>query len=173
MPTDVLLLGLTALLAVVAIAAAVVAVRASRRRSSVQAPTPAVQPDQVPRTVALVPFEQPTVARPDIPSKDLEPRHVEGRVVVPPTDQQVVSTAMSRPHVRLAIALHGLTYALRPESRDRISALMRREYRRRRRERLAEGRRAVRAARPTTTATWVEQSWIGELPAHSSRGVES
>ena len=62
-----------------------------------------------------------------------------------------------------------------PESRDRITALMRREYRRRRRERLAAGRRAVRAAVRPSADAWMSEPWIGELPArpHSSAEVES
>jgi hypothetical protein len=104
------------------------------------------------------------------PDEQLAPRAVEGRVIVPPTGQQVVGAALSRPHVRLAVVLHGLTYALRPESRDRITSLMRREYRRRRRERLAAGRRAVRAAHPAP-ADWTAQPWMGELTTRSK--VES
>jgi soluble lytic murein transglycosylase-like protein len=168
-PTDVVMLSVTALLAVMALAAAVVAVRAARRsteRLESASQVPAVAPETLPRA-ALVPLD-------DVDTRSLAPRHVEGRVIVPPTGQQVVAAALSRPHVRLAILLHGLTYALRPESRDRITALMRREYRRRRRERLAAGRRAVRAVRPSTDA-WMAEPWIGELPARprSSAKVDS
>ena len=161
MPSDLVMLSVTAVLAVLALAAAVVAVRAARRSArpehpDVEAGSPAVAPERLPHAV-IVPLDDGTERSP-------APRHVEGRVIVPPTGQQVVGAALSRPHVRLAILLHGLTYALRPESRDRITALMRREYRRRRRERLAAGRRAVRAARPSTDA-WMAEPWIGELPA--------
>ena len=173
MPTDVLLLSVTALLAVLALAAAVVAVRAARRstgsdRTEVATPPPAVAPDRLPAATMLVPLDDDNDWR--------RPVHVNGRVVVPPTGQQVVGAALSRPQVRLAILLHGLTYALRPESRDRITALMRREYRRRRSERLAAGRRAVRAARPASTAEdWMKQPWIAELPAkpRTKTSVES
>ena len=174
MPTDVVMLSVTAVLAVVALAAAVVAVRAARRSASVEAPEAAssvapAAPERLTRTTALVPLDTEERA-----VGDPAPRRVEGRVIVPPTGQQVVGAALSRPHVRVAILIHGLTYALRPESRDRITAMMRREYRRRRRERLAAGRRAVRAARPATDA-WTAESWIGELPAapRSSSRVES
>ena len=174
MPTDVVMLFLTAVLAVMALAAAVVAVRAARRNHTAKAPepappSPAVASERLPSTAALVRLDADEGA-----VQVLAPRHVEGRVIVPPTGQQVVGAALSRPHVRLAILIRGLTYALRPESRDRITALMRREYRRRRRERLAAGRRAVRAARPTTDA-WMAESWIGERPArpHASTRVES
>lgn len=173
MPTDVVMLSVTAVLAVMALAAAVVAVRAARRSTSVEAPettppVPAVAPERLP-SAALVPFDSD-----DRAVRVLAPRYVEGRVIVPPTGQQVVGAALSRPHVRFAILVHGLTYALRPESRDRITALMRREFRRRRRERLAAGRRAVRTARPSTDA-WMAEPWTGELPARprTSTRVES
>jgi hypothetical protein len=185
-PTDVVMLSVTAVLAVMALVAAVVAVRAARRSTAVEVleaapPAPDV-PEPTQQTAALVPLDTDQGA-----VRLLTPRHVEGRVIVPPTGQQVVGAALSRPHVRVAVLLHGLTYALRPESRDRITALMRREYRRRRRQRLAAGRRAVRATRPTSDA-WMAESWIGELPGgdagrgrqdralprpHSSTRVES
>ena len=172
MPTDVLLLSVTALLAVLALAAAVVAVRAARRstgseRAEVATAPPAVAPERLPAATMLVPLGDDDDWR--------RPVHVNGRVVVPPTGQQVVGAALSRPHVRLAILLHGLTYALRPESRDRITALMRREYRRRRSERLAAGRRAVRATRPASADDWMKQPWIAELPAkpRTKTSVES
>ena len=170
MPTDVVMLSVTALLAVMALVAAVVAVRAARRSTAEQPEASpqvsAVAPETLPRAV-LVPLD-------DVDTQRMAPHHVEGRVIVPPTGQQVVGAALSRPHVRLAILLNGLTYALRAESRDRITALMRREYRRRRRERLAVGRRAVRAVRPSTDA-WMAEPWIGELPARprSSAKVDS
>ena len=172
MPTDVLLLSVTALLAVLALAAAVVAVRAARRstgsdRAEADTAPPAAAPERLPAATMLVPLGDDDDWR--------RPVHVNGRVVVPPTGQQVVGAALSRPHVRLAILLHGLTYALRPESRDRITALMRREYRRRRSERLAAGRRAVRTARPASADDWTKQPWIAELPAQprTKASVES
>ncbi len=133
---------------------AVLALTGDRRRT--RDAVPETRPEQLPRAAVLVPFDetdhpsdlQERQVRPAV----LAPRHVEGRVVVPPTDHQVVSAAMSRPQVRLAVLAHGVAYALRAESRDRIVALMRREYRRRRRERLAAGRRALRAHAPGTLA---------------------
>jgi len=161
-PTDVVLLSVTALLAVLALAAAVVAVRAARRSTDsgqVDAPAPPTPaaPERLPAATTVVPLDDDNEWRKAL--------HVDGRVVVPPTGQQVVGAALSRPQVRLAVVLHGLTYALRAESRDRITALMRREYRRRRSERLAAGRRAVRAARPASVDDWMRQPWIAELPA--------
>jgi hypothetical protein len=158
MSAEVWILVATAVLAVVAIGAAVIAVRAVRQLSR------GTQPETVQQPVAAAPVEQvATAAAPPRQPADivihepsdatagdaLEPRIVEGRLVVPPSQQQVVQTALGRPGVRLSVLVHGAAHALRAESRDRISALMRREYRRRRRERLQAGRRAVRSARPT------------------------
>jgi hypothetical protein len=179
-PTDVLLLSLTALLSVAALGVALVAVRAVRRRADTAPPAPATtEPAHLPRPAVLVPLD--SAGRPaDIHERPSGtnarlPRDVDGRVIVPPTGNQVVNTALSRPYVRLSILVHGLSHALRPESRDRITALMRREYRRRRRERLAAGRRAVRTARPSSPDAWMNEPWIGELPArpHASSGADS
>jgi hypothetical protein len=178
-PTVVLLFSLTALLSVVAVGLALTAVRTSRRRPESEAPQPAVEAASLPRSAVLVPLDdagRPTdVHERPLHPEVLRPRRVDGRVVVPPTGQQVVNTALSRPYVRLSILAHGLAHALRPESRDRITALMRREYRRRRRERLAAGRRAVRAAQPTSPDAWMDEPWMGELPArpHASTGADS
>lgn len=140
MSPEVWILVATAVLAVVAIGAAVVAVRAARRIGP---------PVQAPATVTERPSTELAVREPPIVPAELEPRVVEGRLIVPPSQEQVVNTALGRPGVRLAVFAHGLAHALRAESRDRITAMMRREYRRRRRERLQAGRRAVRAGRPT------------------------
>ena len=147
MSAEVLILAATAVLAVVAVGAAVISVRAVRTLRD--APTPA------PVSNELVRVEQPTQVTPQVPAS-LAPRLVEGRLIVPPTQQQVVATALGRPGVRLSVFAHGVAHALRPESRDRILGMMRREYRRRRRERLQAGRRAARAATPSTPA----DSWL-------------
>lgn len=146
----------TAVLAVVAIGAAVIAVRSVRQLSRTTPPVAAAPPAS-PRSSGVVVHEPRTVEaiEPELDPRshsDLAPRLVEGRLVVPPTQQQVVQTALGRPGVRLSVFVHGAAHALRAESRDRISALMRREYRRRRRERLQAGRRAVRSAQPTPPA---------------------
>lgn len=70
----------------------------------------------------------------------------EGRAVVAPTNVQVVDATLGRPLVRAAVIGHGLRRALRSEHRDRIAAMMRREFRRRRKLRLRAGRRAARLA---------------------------
>jgi hypothetical protein len=167
MSVEVLMLVATAVLAVIAISAAVVAVRAARRTG----PSPAQHVDAAaPREVEAVahptdqvaPLRPTTVTvhepAPERPGQELEPRLVDGRMIVPPSQQQVVRTALGRPGVRLSVFVHGAAYALRAESRDRIAALMRREYRRRRRERLQAGRRAVRASRPPASSP---DQWLG------------
>jgi hypothetical protein len=151
MSAELWILVATAVLAVVAISAAIIAVRAARRV--------ALPPQPPVETVATRPStELAVLERADpVDHAELAPRLVEGRLVVPPSQQQVVNTALGRPGVRLSIFAHGLAHALRAESRDRITAMMRREYRRRRRERLQAGRRAVRAGRPTPPS----DQWLG------------
>lgn len=146
MSAELWILVSTAVLAVVALCAAVTSVRAVRTLREAPVPKP------VSTEVALV--ERPATRH--VPPA-LAPRVVEGRLIVPPTQQQVVATALGRPGVRLSVFAHGLAHALRPESRDRILAMMRREYRRRRRERLQAGRRAARAATPSAP----QDSWLG------------
>ncbi|MDR7086738.1 hypothetical protein J2X11_001577 [Aeromicrobium panaciterrae] len=148
MSAELVILVSTAVLAVVALCAAAISVRAVRTLRQTPTQTP------VSHEIALV--ERPTPVVTHLPAS-LAPRVVEGRLIVPPTQQQVVATALGRPGVRLSVFTRGVAYALRPESRDRILGMMRREYRRRRRERLQAGRRAARAATPSATA----DSWIG------------
>lgn len=161
MSAELWILTATAVLAVVAISAALIAVRAARQLSrSAQPPTPQMQPASAPAATALALIghdQTPAVHVPDRLDAQLEPRIVEGRLIVPPTQQQVVRTALSRPGVRLSVFVHGVTHALRAESRDRITALMRREYRQRRRQRLQAGRRAVRNASPPSAG----DEWLG------------
>ncbi|WP_332664147.1 hypothetical protein [Aeromicrobium sp.] len=149
MSAELWILVATAVVAVVAIGAAVIAVRAARRIAQAP-PAPAETVTERPSTDVVL-LDSPIV------HAELEPRVVEGRLIVPPSQQQVVNTALGRPGVRLSIVAHGVAHALRAESRDRIRAMMRREYRRRRRERLQAGRRAVRAGRPTPPS----EEWLG------------
>jgi len=144
MSAEVWILVSTAALAVVAVTAAVVAVLAVRQ---VRSPGPSA------RSTELVRVEQPPENNPAA----LTPRVIEGRLIVPPTQQQVIAAALGRPGVRLSVLAHGVAYALRPESRDRILGMMRREYRQRRRERLQAGRRAARAAIPSNSS----DNWLG------------
>ncbi len=151
MSAELWILVATAVLAVVAISAAVIAVRAARRVTPLaQAPASIVAAQPSTELAVLEPMRR-------VDHVELEPRLVEGRLVVPPSQQQVVNTALGRPGVRLSVFAHGLAHALRAESRDRITAMMRREYRRRRRERLQAGRRAVRAGHPTPPS----DQWLG------------
>lgn len=147
MSAELWILAATSVVAVVAIGAALVAVRAVRRLEAAAPPTRVAPADEPP---TAEPTSRPVTEVVVLERHEsLEPRTVEGRLIVPPTQEQVVRTALGRPGVRLSVVVHGVAHALRPESRDRIAAMMRREYRRRRRERLQAGRRAVRDARPT------------------------
>lgn len=147
MTVETLLLAVTTLIALVAVVAAVVAVRAVRELKAVSEP-PVVEAPTSSSTVAIRPAGDDALMVQS--SVELAPKVVHGRVVVPPTQAQVIRTALGRPGVRLNIFVHGLARALRPENRDRIVALMRREYRHRRRERLRAGRQAIRGTRPTS-----------------------
>ncbi len=156
MTVEAWLLAATTLIAVVAAVVAAFAIRSVRRltqkldsvsieQTSLQASEPG-DPDAESRVHVEISVP---VARP----VELAPRVVQGRVIVPPTQAQVVRTALGRPGVRLSVLIHGLAHALRAENRDRIVALMRREYGHRRRERLRAGREAVRAAQPSHAPT--------------------
>jgi hypothetical protein len=175
MSADVAVLVATAVLAVVALLAATVAVVAARRVARGPAPSvpgsvapaPAAAPaaavphaDDVPAVAVEV--VESSVARDAAPDRTLEPRVVEGRVLVPPTQDQVVAAALGRPQARLSVVAQGVAHALRPESRDRIGALVRREYRSRRRARLRAGRRAARAAHASPTPPAAADQWLGE-----------
>jgi hypothetical protein len=155
MTVETVLLVLTTLTALVAVVVAVVAVRAVGRLSAQVAAQPVVEvaaPAALETTMSTRGFEADFAgtSTTDFLPAELEPRVVRGRVVVPPTQAQVVRAALGRPGVRLSLLAHGLARALRAENRDRIVALMRREYRHRRSERLRAGRQAVRTARPTS-----------------------
>jgi hypothetical protein len=150
MTVETLLLAATTLIALIAVVVAVVAVRSVRKFKTsfetVEAERKTLHSSPTGGTNAEI--FVPEVRQ--VPSAELAPRVVQGRVVVPPTQAQVIRTALGRPGVRLNIFVHGLARALRPENRDRIVALMRREYRHRRRERLRAGRQAIRGTRPTS-----------------------
>jgi type VI protein secretion system component VasK len=130
-------------LALVLACALVVSARANRRRTAaleaqvaalaeqVRIPTPA-PPEPVPVVHVLEPLET---------SIDDQ-----GRRIAVPTNGQIVDATLGQPLVRAAALGHGLRRALRPESRDRIAGVMRREFRRRRKLRMKAGRRASRLA---------------------------
>ena len=77
----------------------------------------------------------------------VRPTQVETPAVVVPSSEQVRRAAMAQPVVRAVALSYGLRRALRPESRDRVAAMVRREFRRRRKVRVRAGRRAARFAR--------------------------
>jgi len=145
----------TAVLAVVALGAAFISVRAVRTLREAPMVSPVSNDLAGPRKREVPPVERPTTVTAQAPAA-LAPSVTEGRLIVAPSQQQVVATALGRPGVRLSVLAHGMAHALRPESRDRILGLMRREYRRRRRERLRAGRRAARAADPPAPS----DSWL-------------
>jgi len=159
MSVQLAMLVASAVLAVVAVAAAVVAVVALRRVKALrEAPVPAelhVQP--VEDGVSRVERETQRAPEPE-PSAEVV-RVVEGRVIVQPTNDQIVAASMTRPAVRLNIVAAGLAHALRPESRDRIIGLMRREYRARKRARQRAARAAARATNDPPSSSG--RGWVG------------
>ena len=160
MPLEVVLLVVTALLAVVAVGAAVVAVKALKQVRSAAADVadasmlPAVAEPQVsPQLVAETTQVRPVEV-------------IEGRVVATLTQQDLLEARLSRPSARLSVYAHGVAHALRPESRDRIVALVRREYRRRRSLRLKVARRALRSVPNEAFAQ--QPDWLGTDSARAS-----
>lgn len=175
MSSEHLLLVMTAALAVVALGAAFVAVRATRRLRVEPAPESAAAPTRAART-DIVPARSAPVAAEGVA------KIVDGRVIVAPTSRQVVDATLGRPLVRVSVISHGLAHALRPESRDRIIALMRREFQSRRRQRKRAAKQAARLEHPTPPrsidqSSAITEAWLGELPtSHLStynRAVES
>jgi hypothetical protein len=94
---------------------------------------------------------QPEASRPEpsasavVRFTDPHPSPAEEPVFVP-TRAEVAAAALQEPLVRVAVVAAGLRHALRPESRDRARAVVRREYQRRSKLR----RRAARHAARTT-----------------------
>lgn len=93
----------------------------------------------------------------DLPARPVEEPSlpaVQTTAVAAPTPQQVIGVTMGSSLVRVAALSYGLRRALRAEHRDRVSALMRRELRRRRKIRQRAAKRASRSApvRHTHTA---------------------
>ncbi|GAA2090921.1 hypothetical protein IDH50_14610 [Aeromicrobium tamlense] len=144
MSVQLAMLVATAVLAVVAVAAAVVAVRALRQAKALADREPASVGEPVSTVLEPVLVTEPKGEGEREPELEVV-RVVEGRVIVQPTHDQVVSASMTRPAVRLNIVAAGVAHALRPESRDRILGLMRREYRARKRARQRAARAAARA----------------------------
>jgi hypothetical protein len=144
---SVVLVVLAAVLAAVAGCAAILATRALREVKKVHAHTLAALATPEPEASRDVEVLAETRLEPLIVEHDY--RVVEGRVIVMPTQADVSAAVMTQPRIRAAIWLSGIAHALRPESRDRIAALMRREYRARRRSRLRAAKAAARTANST------------------------
>lgn len=130
-------------LAVVMALALVVSSRANRRRAAELEARIGELAERVATRPAPAPPAAPAVHV--LEPLDADQRHADRTVVVPST-AQVVDATLGRPIVRAVALGHGLRRALRPDSRDRIAALVRREFRRRRKLRLKAGRRAARLA---------------------------
>lgn len=187
MSSEQLLLVMTAVLAVVALLAAFIAVRAARRAGN--APESSLLPQSAQATVHASPTEILRASSASVHSATSSAATegplvtiIEGRVIVAPTSRQIVDATMSRPLVRVSVISHGLAHALRPESRDRIMALMRREFQSRRRQRKRAAKQAARIEHPKPPraigrAAVTSEAWLGELPtpqpATYNRQVES
>lgn len=191
MSSEQILWVVTAAIAVVALAVALVAVLKLRSLTRESSESPGETSEMECRDVRNGVPSGP-VSRAQTPGTDLSPRQngpltsdgepearvrvVEGRVIVPPTSRQVVEATMGRPLVKASMLAHGLAHALRPESRDRIRALMRREFNSRRSQRQRMARQAARAETTSPLATprhlareqIAGHAWLGELPQAAS-----
>lgn len=182
MPVVVALVLVAAVLAVIAVVAAVIAVRAARRTSAhvLAGRGHSSTSADVNRAEATLPVPGSSPATYTGATEPAQTSEViSGRVVVHPSNRDVVDATMGRPMVRISVLAYGVRYALRPQSRDRILALMRREYRQRRRVRLRAGRRAVRGPQPELSSSWTTihrdgAAHTGELqaPADARDGLE-
>ncbi|MCW2747341.1 MAG: hypothetical protein JWP10_483 [Nocardioidaceae bacterium] len=150
MPVAQILLILTTLIAVVALGVALVVLLKMRQMVAdarrADRPSDVVSPGQ--EVVPLVHVEAELV-------DPVEPGYavVEGKVLVQPSPQQVRAAIVGRPLVRLNVVVVGMAHALRPESRDRIRGLMRREFRARKKQRRQAARRAAYAHQPANSST--------------------
>lgn len=99
---------------------------------------------QQPPPVETLPARvQPTPAE-ERPVLELRPLTPPDEQPTPPSQQQVVAATLSHPLVRASALSYGLRNALRPENRDRVLSLVRREVRRRQKVRRRAARRAAR-----------------------------
>lgn len=192
MPIDVLILAATAVLAVVAVGAAIVAVRASRRSALNRGPAEQVHLQESAASTSIrsealrsgavrpaartEPWQGPSTQEPDsaVASAVQTPaRIVDGRIIVPVSSQQLAAAALDRPAVRATLLARSVAHAMRSESRDRIVAIVRRSYRERRRARLRAGRHAARMAhsRADLAVPSAAESWLGELPPAGDRST--
>jgi hypothetical protein len=103
---------------------------------------PVAEPDRLPE-----PVRTPT------PVTDLVTRRDQQEVSPAPSQQQIVTVTLAHPLVRVSAFAYGLRRALRPENRDRLQALVRRDLRRRHKIRRAAARRAARVVPIRTAAS--------------------
>lgn len=145
MSVAVVLVSVAGVLAVIAVVSAVIAVRAARAaRKQLRSAAPAEPPGTV--AVPETPAQHAELTTRGGPVQRPPVDVISGRVVAHPSNRDVIEATMGRPLVRASTLVYGIAHALRPHNRDRILALMRREYRQRRRARLRAGRRAMRAS---------------------------
>lgn len=143
--TTVVVVGVLALLALVGVLGLLAQVRALRReltaasqhRGVEEGPAP-VDPAATPAVPAVHVVSATVTADRDIGVVDAPPLRA-------PSDRQIVLATAGHPLVRVAALIHGLRQALRPQNRDRISALMHRDLARRQKQRRQAARRAARA----------------------------
>jgi len=146
---------LAALAALVGVGALVLQVRRLRaemsaaRADPTQAgepllPSRATWPDQPSATVVeLVPMARDPAPRDPVPPGEPRP-HLPVDLHRSQQPRQMVAARLARPLVRVSAVSYGLRHALRPENRDRVVALVRRDLRRRHKLRRLAGRRAFR-----------------------------
>lgn len=162
MSLEQVLLAVTATVALLALIIALLAIRTlARVRAQNERPRVSTRTDLAPPPVAPEPIEQVRTEE----KRDIEIR--DDRVVVRPTSAQIVTTTMHHPLVRLNVVLVGLSHALRPESRDRLRSLVRREFRARKAVRRKAARRAARGVSESNSSAplWVSaESLPRELP---------
>mgnify|MGYP003462987660 CR=1 FL=1 len=120
-------------------------------RSEPELLTPVIDGDLASSAAILSAIPAETTHQELVPHHGQIARVVDGQVVVTPTRGQVATAIMGQPRVRFAIWATGIAHALRPESRDRIVGLMRRDFRERRRYREQAARAAIRAAHSPAT----------------------
>ncbi|MFD1826824.1 MULTISPECIES: hypothetical protein [Mumia] len=181
MPIETWVTALACGVALVALAAALLAVRAlSRLRAEVRGlagrtelsegssrATPLVETPSTEIVYAPTPLAHVGGAERQVLPHERAVVTQEGTVIVLPSEQQVVAATMGRPLVRGAVLSHGLMHALRPESRDRIRGIVRREFRRRRKIR----RRAARQAARSASVAPEVPSWPGSTTTPEQEGT--
>ena len=142
------LLIFTTTIAVLALVVAVISLRKSRSFSlaadALEIDKIVVRTDEIDSTPAGTPKNlEPSIDLNPLPVRTNEDVQViGGRVLVKPTNEQIVLATLGRPLVRISVLVEGIQYALRPQSRDRLRRVISSEYRTRKSLR----RKAARAA---------------------------